>query len=203
MTLVTTFAQNSWNFLYISGKGFLAGSRALFFEEAKSSPPLPTHPRSFSAPGADSSRICSSILISGKPGVHDLRAFAIVHRRLWRMCEWIGMPGWALYQSLYCLPVRRSVVITCRRLSTTMKRWSICWPPSALPPPPSTREREIIRGMLRPIVLPPRISSLRYIICWYYFRDYFILSSSELALVRVNCFYRKQSVEEIFLIRIR
>lgn len=71
------------------------------------------------------------------------------------------------------------------------------------PPPPSTREREIIRGMLRPIVLPPRISSLRYIICWYYFRDYFILSSSELALVRVNCFYRKQSVEEIFLIRIR
>lgn len=136
MTLVTTFAQNSWNFLYISGKGFLAGSRALFFEEAKSSPPLPTHPRSFSAPGADSSRICSSILISGKPGVHDLRAFAIVHRRLWRMCEWIGMPGWALYQSLYCLPVRRSVVITCRRLSTTMKRWSICWPPSAPPPPP-------------------------------------------------------------------
>lgn len=33
MTLVTTFAQNSWNFLYISGKGFLAGSLALFFEE--------------------------------------------------------------------------------------------------------------------------------------------------------------------------
>lgn len=75
--------------------------------------------------------------------------------------------------------------------------------PFGPPPPPSTREREIIRGMLRPIVLPPRISSLRYIICWYYFRDYFILSSSELALVRVNCFYRKQSVEEIFLIRIR
>lgn len=117
MTLVTTFAQNSWNFLYINGKGFLAGSLALFFEERA------PHPRSFSAPSADSSRICSSILISGKPGVHDLRAFAIVHRRLSRMCERIGMPGWALYQSLYCLPVRRSVVITCR-LSTTMKRWS-------------------------------------------------------------------------------
>lgn len=34
---------------------------------------------------------------------------------------------------------------------------------------PSTREREIIRGMLRPIVLPPRISSLRYILLFIIF----------------------------------
>ena len=47
---------------------------------------------SFSAPKSrDSSRICSSILISSPASVQDLRALAL-SKGPCCMCEWIGMP---------------------------------------------------------------------------------------------------------------